>query len=195
MKKKIVLVLLAAGDSRRFGSNKLLSDVNGIPMYRHLAGQIDELAADTFYQKILVTQYQEIADDLGACGYEVVINHKSILGISHSIHLALDQMDDQADAACFAVCDQPWLQGQTIRAFLQEWEDSNKGIGCLAYAGRLGNPAVYSRAYFTELYAIQGDVGGKQILKKYIDDVYLYQVEDQKELVDIDKNACHKDID
>ncbi len=195
MSKKIALVLLAAGDSRRFGGNKLLSDVGGIPMYRHLADQVAALPGDLFCQKILVTQYPEIAEDLESSGYEVVENTQSCLGISHSIHLALDHLHKQTDAACFAVCDQPWLRGETIQAFLKQWKHSDKGIGCLGYKDRLGNPGVYSRNYFTELYALSGDVGGKQVLSRHQDDVYLYMVENEKELTDIDKNACHRDGD
>ena len=33
---KLGLIMLAAGNSRRFGSNKLLYSVDGMPMYRHI---------------------------------------------------------------------------------------------------------------------------------------------------------------
>ena len=33
---KIALIMLAAGNSRRFGSNKLLYEIEGKPMYRHM---------------------------------------------------------------------------------------------------------------------------------------------------------------
>ena len=33
---KIALIMLAAGNSRRFGSNKLLYEIEGKPMYRHI---------------------------------------------------------------------------------------------------------------------------------------------------------------
>ncbi|MGL5437887.1 MAG: nucleotidyltransferase family protein [Lachnospiraceae bacterium] len=195
MKKKITLVLLAAGDSRRFGGNKLLSNFHGMPMYRHLVTQIETIPETLFCQKILVTQYPEIASDLENYGYETVINTQSTIGISHSIHLALDHLHDQADAICFAVCDQPWLQGKTIEAFLSAWLLSNKGIGCLSHQQRLGNPAVFTRIYIPELYSLTGDIGGKKILKRHIEDTYLYNVQDKKELLDIDKNTCHNDTD
>ena len=35
----IDLILLAAGNSRRFGSNKLLYEVDGKPMYAHMPGE------------------------------------------------------------------------------------------------------------------------------------------------------------
>lgn len=33
---KLGLIMLAAGNSRRFGSNKLLYRIDGMPMYRHI---------------------------------------------------------------------------------------------------------------------------------------------------------------
>ena len=33
---KLGLIMLAAGNSRRFGSTKLLYGIDGMPMYRHI---------------------------------------------------------------------------------------------------------------------------------------------------------------
>lgn len=192
--KKLALVLLAAGNSRRYGGNKLLSYVDGKPMYRCLADQLAQLK-DCFTRKILVTRYDAIAADLGRQGYVTVRNTEVWRGISHSIYLALNQVTDDIDAVCFAVCDQPWLRGTTVEAFLKGWQVSGKGIGCLSCQGRTGNPAVFSRLYFPELLALTGDVGGKTVLKKHLDDVFFYEINNKKELLDIDKNTCHQEGD
>lgn len=183
---KIVLVLLAAGDSRRFHGNKLLSMFQGKQMYRHFVEQVGAMPERCFYRKILVTQYQTIAEDLETEGYEVIINHDSRLGISHSIHLALEAMDGEEDAVCFAVCDQPWLRKETITELLTAYESSGKGLACLSHKGDFGNPAVFARKYEKELLALEGDVGGKRVLRKNLEDLCLHEVRDGKELVDID---------
>lgn len=199
----VALVLLAAGDSRRFHGNKLLSIFQGKAMYRHIVDQVSQLPEGFFCRKILVTQYPEIAEDLGNEGYEVVENHESHLGISHSIHLALKTLGTpagsaelaepaelavaaEADAVCFAVCDQPWLRRATIEALFETWEKSGQGLACLCHQGNFGNPAVFERQYWAELMELQGDVGGKRVLRRHLDDLCLCEVEDGKELVDID---------
>lgn len=187
--KCVALVLLAAGDSRRFHGNKLLCTFQGKAMYRHITDQAAQLPEGFFQKKILVTQYPEIAKDLAGKGYEVVMNHDSQLGISHSIHLALQalgQPEPEVDAACFAVCDQPWLRKETIEALLSAWEESGQGLACLCHQGDFGNPAIFARKYWGELLALRGDVGGKRVLRMHLDDLCLYEVEDGKELVDID---------
>ncbi|MBS6645781.1 MAG: nucleotidyltransferase family protein [Clostridiaceae bacterium] len=183
---RLSLVLLAAGSSRRFQGNKLLYHFSGKPMYRHMIDQLEELPESLFEQKIVVTQYREIAEDLEKDGFEAVYNYDTDLGISHSIHLAFPVLRESVDAVCFAVCDQPYLKGKTLLAFLKDWQQSGKGIGCLTHQGEFGNPAVFSMKYREELLALTGDVGGRRVIRKHLSDLFLYEVEDGKELVDID---------
>lgn len=188
--KHVALVLLAAGDSRRYHGNKLLGLFQGKMMYHHIVEQVALLPAHVFCRKILVTQYAEIAQDLGQNGYEVIENCDSNLGISHSIHLALRALDaiaeNRVDAVCFAVCDQPWLRKETIEKLLGQWATSGCGMACLCHQGEFGNPAVFAKEYWTELMELSGDVGGRRVLRRHLDDLYLCEVEDGKELVDID---------
>lgn len=197
---KLALILLAAGDSRRFGGNKLLTPFRGRPMYQYIAEEVEKLPEDLFFEKMVVTQYEEIEKDLGERGYRTVLNRESTLGISHSIHLALRALEEkygsdrkkdgetdfQELAFCFAVCDQPYLKADTIEGLVKGWQNSGKGIGCLCNMGEFGNPAVFSVKYRDELLALQGDVGGKRVLRRHIDDLYLHEVDDGLELVDID---------
>ena len=70
---KISLILLAAGDSRRFGSNKLLYELHGKPMYRYSVDEVAKLDTTVFAEKIVVSQYDEILDTLSREGYLTVI--------------------------------------------------------------------------------------------------------------------------
>lgn len=183
---KLALILLAAGDSRRFNGNKLLHEFYGKPMHRYMIEAVDKLPEALFDRKLVVTQYQEIMDFLKDRGYEIVVNRESSLGISHSIHLALKALENEETDFCFAVCDQPYLKAATIKDLVKGWRDSGKGIGCLCNMGELGNPAIFSGPYREELLALEGDVGGKRVIRKHIEDLYLHEVLDGLELVDID---------
>ncbi len=183
---KIVLVLLAAGDSRRFGGNKLLASVNGRPMYRHLAQELLAIPGEHFYRKLVVSQYQQILTDLGRHGFEPIENKNSGLGISHSIHLALERMDGKEDGVCFAVCDQPWLRGQTILDMIAGWKLSGKGMACLSCQGVDGNPALFARRYEPELMMLTGDRGGRAVIRCHSGDLYRHETSSPRELEDID---------
>lgn len=183
----LTLVLLAAGNSVRFEGNKLLYRYHGKPMYQHLIEQIDLLPEDIFMEKLVVTQYVEIKDALEAVGYRVIMNDHSEWGISSSIHLAVKGMKYQQSAICFAVCDQPHLKAATMESFIRGYEQSRKGIGCLCSMGELGNPAIFSSVYREALLQLQGDMGGRRIIRQHIDDLYLHEVADSRELFDIDE--------
>lgn len=194
---KLALVLLAAGDSKRFDGNKLLTPFHGKPMYQYIVEEVETLPENLFFIKIAVTQYREIMQDLKHRGYLVVENRESSLGISHSIHLALGALEElvmqtaggageEPVSYCFAVCDQPYLKAGTIKGLIRGWSESRRGIGCLCNMGEFGNPAIFSSRYREELLALEGDVGGKRVLRRHIDDLYLHEVDDGLELVDID---------
>lgn len=182
------LVMLAAGNSERFGENKLLYPVNGKPMYEHLADQVNGLAENVFQKKIVVTQYPELAEHMKKRGFQVCLNDQPELGISHSVHLGVEEAWKwEPDAAIgFAVSDQPYLRGSTLEMLIRQWKASGKGIGALAYHGEIGNPVVFAEKYRKELMELTGDKGGKRVVKRHMDDLYLMEVEDAEELRDLD---------
>lgn len=190
----IILVLLAAGDSRRFGENKLLYMLEGKPMYEHIADTIGKLPDKQWKEKIIVTQYKKIMENMKEWGYHIIENTESNLGISHSIHLAIEKIQLMYQtgviyrpyAICFIVCDQPYLRSATIETFVKGYVKSRKGIGCLCFHGERGNPVIFSDKYEEELLLLAGDVGGKKVLQSHMEDVYFYEVENFKELEDID---------
>ena len=186
---RIHLILLAAGNSRRFGGNKLLSLFNGKPMYQHLTDRLQKLDLPFLGEKIIVSQYEEILNEGKAKSYRTVENLHPEYGISHSIYLGLHTLmehgAEKEDAVCFFVCDQPYLRRNTIQQFLEGYQLSGKGIGCVGNGERLGNPVAFQMRYAEELLTLTGETGGKAVVKKHLGDVYIYQVE-KMELEDID---------
>lgn len=207
---KPALVLLAAGDSRRFCGNKLLFEWEGKPLYRHFPDRLEKLEKKSgllFSRKIVVTQYGEIAEEMGRRGYRIAENKESFLGISHSIRLGLEELlrhgvpaegislesgQDRLPPVCFAVCDQPYLSAETVREFLESYERSGLGIGCLSFRGRRGNPCVFGPGYLPELMALSGDTGGRQVMRLHPEDLYLHEIRDGRELEDIDERPVSR---
>jgi Uncharacterized MobA-related protein len=179
---KINLILLAAGNSTRFNGNKLLEVVNEKPMYMNVVEKVLKLK---FNKIILVTQYKEIKEALLNYPIEVVMNNKSELGISHSIKLGIN-IDLEADAYMFMVCDQPFISLESIKALIDSFIKSNKGMACAHNDGNLGNPAIFSSKYKEELLNLKGDVGGKVVMKKHLEDLEKVEISNETELMDID---------
>lgn len=176
------VIVLAAGSGSRFGGNKLLAPVDGIPMFEHTIRRIRDIE---FEHKIVVTRYREIVCALNGSGIQPIENREPELGISRSISLGLAALPGDSESCMFLVCDQPWLSEDTITGLIRKYRESGKGIGAAASCGEAGNPVIFSKKYYAELAALTGDRGGKRVLTAHPEDVVLYET-DGRELRDVD---------
>lgn len=174
------LIILAAGNSVRFGSKKLLHRIGDRKMYEYTLGAAHRTGLET----AVVTQYQEIAEASEKLGFKTVINNAPELGISHSVKLGAELFRNK-DALIFAVCDQPYLKPETILNLLNEFERSPLTIARLTDGTRPGNPVIFDKRYIKELLALRGDTGGRAVIKAHPDEVLLVKA-DARELTDID---------
>ncbi|MBQ9272330.1 MAG: putative selenium-dependent hydroxylase accessory protein YqeC, partial [Mogibacterium sp.] len=166
----IAVILEAAGNSTRFGSNKLLHAMeDGRPM---ISGILEAVRPLYVYKKILVTQYEEVASL--APDFDVVINGRPDLGISHSMQLGIGAAGD-ADAYMFCVCDQPYIKTGTLESMIEEYKKGTAGIISLSWKGKMCNPKIFSSRYRDELMALTGDTGGRQIIGDHIDELTLIE--------------------
>lgn len=147
------LIFLAAGNSTRFGSNKLLYRLNGKCMYRYglevVAALWQKGLLDTI---VIVTQYEEIIYDIEAHFpyMKTVNNPHPEAGISGSIRLGVEKLIELEEKcgktgsrkrARLYVCsgDQPYLTRESLENMVETWEVSKKGILVSENAGRMGN--------------------------------------------------------
>ena len=185
---KLALIMLAAGNSRRFGSNKLMYEVDGVPMYQRALRLLQKAAERIPDSRIVVVtqpQYSEIIDVVKETGAEVLFNPKPERGIASSMQIGLEIAKD-ADACLFTVSDQPWLTAETIIALYDAFQSENKGMACTVWGEKTGNPCIFSKKYYRKLMEITGDKGGKQIIKRYPEDVTYLKISDEREQQDVD---------
>ena len=185
---KLGLIYLASGFSRRFGGNKLLASFQGAPLFTYGLKHLQEAAAQLTPQVActvrVITQYEEIIQYCKECDIDVCFNGQAQEGMAASIRLGVRQGKDQ-DGWAFFAADQPFLDSQTIASFLQDFKDSGKTLGTVTTGMRQGSPAVFLSMHREELLALQGDIGGRNILRRYQEKVYRFSVPDAK-LIDID---------
>lgn len=176
----IAIVLLAAGRGSRYGSNKLVADINGRRMFEHAIAATRDLPG----HKVIVTGYDEIGDYAVLRGFSSMYNKQPELGISVSMKLGLSAVRD-SKAVIFAVSDQPGLTKETFTKLIQGYAASDKNLAAMGVGDEPGNPCIFSRKYYTELEALTGDVGGKKVIKRHMDDLVIIEASDD-ELADVD---------
>lgn len=175
-------VLLASGQGRRFGSNKLLTLVEGIPLYRRA---MDTLAGAGLDRLAVCSPYEEILTAGERLGFLPLRNDHAAEGIAASVRLGLSAMDD-LDGVLFSVCDQPFLTTKSIIKLLDCFSESKTAVCALSWQGRRGNPVVFPRDLFGELSALTGDVGGGAVLRRHPQRLTLVEACSPRELEDVD---------
>lgn len=185
---KIAAVILAAGLSTRFGSQKLLHPVEGKPMLAHT---LDALAELDFYTRICVLSNATAALSalVQAANFAVCHNPAPKQGLSQSVKrgLAAACAKGDLDGILFAVGDQPYLQRQSIARLLEAFHAHPQHIVALAKNGRRGNPVLFPQSLFFELEGIAGDCGGSMVIKKHPERLLLCEAGEARELIDMDK--------
>ena len=200
----IHIIYMAAGNSRRFGSNKLFYELDGKPMYRHLLERLIEIKDR--YNKLKNAESNNPVIDI-----TVVTRYREILDYCSSIpdcHAVLSPDSEKAgimavqeqkktgmqDYYMFAVADQPYLKSQSMIKLIDKVLE-NKGNKRLVFSLRcgnaVGNPCVFHSSLIPQLLSLEGDKGGRSVAKKY-DCVYV-DIADERELMDIDtlSNSKH----
>lgn len=182
------LILLAAGSARRFGSNKLLRPVNGKPLYAHglaalLAASKMRPAADV----TVVSRTPEILAAARAAGAKAVESPLSEQGLSFTIKAALDALEPLAegDYLLFAVADQPYLTAASVAALLEKAAPPIRGA-TLCFGEKVGSPTLFSASLAKDLRALEGDRGGRSVLRALGGECLRVQAESARELEDID---------
>ena len=185
---KLFMIILAAGNSSRFGYNKLFFRIGQKAMYERTIERMRAISLSGCETKIyMVSQYKELLEGIKSDA-EGIYNPYPQYGISYSIKLAIDKIKEkmkEEDVVMFSVCDQPYMRTDSLFGLIEGFIASHRGIGCPGTGQMLGNPVLFRKKYLEELYALEGDCGGKRVVRKHLEDVWMCEVS-EKELEDLD---------
>ena len=136
------ILYLAGGNSRRFGENKLLYELEGKPLYRYGLDMLSSLIQTRDDCTLtVVSRYDEVLDGAQACGVRAVYSPESEKGQSYTIRAGLDALDvREGDFVVSVVADQPYLTADTVAKLL---DAARPGVVCarVGFGERRGNPA------------------------------------------------------
>lgn len=186
----VTAVLLAAGLSKRFGGDqpKQLHSFRGQPLVRRMATL---LAASQAAEIVVVLGHRadEVGQALNGLPVRRVLNRDFALGQASSVVAGLESLAGDQKGALFVPCDQPLLTTEVVDSLISAFETEEASIIAPAFEGRRGAPTLFGRRFFPQLRALEGDTGGREILKRHRDELLLVPVEDPKLLRDADTLA------
>lgn len=179
---RIGAVLMASGSGSRFGSNKLLREIRGVPMIRRAFAAAP---ARLFDRAMVVSSHPEILALAEERGYDAVPNPQAAEGQSASLRLGLSRLLDM-DGVLFAVCDQPWLRVESVERLVEAFRARPDRICALSWQGRRGSPVIFPSDTFPDLLALTGDRGGREVIRANPARLILVEAGGPEELRDVD---------
>ena len=177
----VTAIVLAAGESTRFGTCKQLAIIDGKPLLQHV---LDNLRSSTISDIIVVLGAceREIRDAVDFGAAQVIVNADYKEGISTSIQAGLRVIE--TNAAMFVLGDQPFVAPRTLDKLADEYRRTRAKAVIPTHDGVRGNPVIIDRSLFAEMMAVRGDVGFRAVLGNH--PVTNLAVDDRGVVTDID---------
>lgn len=182
-------VVLAAGTSSRYGgANKLLEPIDGDPLVVHA---VRALSASSVDGTTVVVGYEaaRVREALADLAVDVRVNQAFEAGQSTSVATGVEAAREHgADAVVFALGDMPDVAVQSVETLLAAYRSGEGDALAAAYEGTRGNPVLFDSRFFDDLATIDGDVGGREILRTE-PTAAVIETDDPGVLRDIDRPA------
>jgi molybdenum cofactor cytidylyltransferase len=180
-------ILLAAGESRRFeAGNKLLAEIDGIPIVRHAA---ETLLATGLDGPVVILGYEAAAvrdalEGTKTAALDFRVNEDYAAGQSTSVAagVAAARARDW-DAAVFALGDMPAVDPASVERVVTAYREGAGTVVAPAHEGVRGNPVLFDSHHFDALASVSGDRGGREL------------VESEGTLVEVDDPGVRRDVD
>jgi molybdate transport repressor ModE-like protein len=179
---KLGCVVMASGEARRFGRQKLLEPLCGRSV---LFRTLDALGSDRI-EVVVASRWEEVRQACEARGVRSACPAGPLQ--SDTIHCGMQALGDRA-AYLFVQGDQPLLRSSSVDALLDAFALDPRCVVRLSWQGRQGSPVLFPWEFAGCLQALKGDVGGGEIVRRNPDfAALLHSVEASSafELEDVD---------
>ena len=184
-------IILASGFSRRMEDEKLLLEVDGLPMVERV---IKTAHVSLLDEIILVYRRDAIKALANHYGVKTVLNPHAEKGQSEAVKLGVAQAPSNSDGYMFFVGDQPYLTHSTVNRLIDIFNQHTECIIIPLYKGARGNPVIFPASLKSELLSLQGDCGGRTVAERMENMVKLVPIESVLEGADIDTRKVYETI-
>jgi molybdenum cofactor cytidylyltransferase len=185
--RSIAALVLAAGRSSRMGGpNKLLAEIGGRSLVRIA---VEEALASQARPVIVVTGHQRERVEAALAGLPVDFVHNPYFadGLGTSLKTGIAALPAQSDGVIVCLGDMPQVDAAMLNRLIGAI-DPAKGalIAMPTIEGQRGNPVVWSRRFFPDLMAVEGDVGARYLIGRYTEAVAEVPLSGKAALTDVD---------
>lgn len=161
---RLGIVILAAGEARRFGACKQLALFHKKPLLQHVIDAALPLRPSRLV--VMTGKYHEAiaaAKNEGVVtGAELIHNPDWSSGMSSSIRLGCELLADDCDQLLVLLADQVLVTSSELKTLTAQAVGG--GSACAGFSETVGPPAVFSRAWYPNLLTLNAENGAKKLL-------------------------------
>lgn len=184
---RVAALILAAGASVRAGSiNKLLVEIDGVPMVARVA---DAVLTAPVRPVVAVVGHQarEVRAALDGRALTVVENPDHAAGLSTSLKRGLTSLPAEVEGVVVCLGDMPGVSATDIARLVAAFDPAEGRAICVpTHQGKRGNPVLWARRFFPEMLTLSGDVGARHLIGAYAEHVCEVDMGGDGVVVDID---------
>lgn len=182
---KVAAVVLAAGGSTRMGTPKQLLIVRGKPMLRRVSEAVCAIGLEQVV--VVIGAHKDVVmEALDGLPATVVVNEDWLRGLSSSLRAGIGALRPEVEATLVVLADQPALTPELLNTLVDRYRATGAPIVAPVHKGKRGNPVLFDRALFPELMEVEGDRGGRMLLKRHQKELEQVETKDPAVLMDID---------
>lgn len=183
MTQRVQALMLAAGSSERFGSDKRFHKLqDGTPVIVQALRNL-QAAVEHVVLVIKPGETQLFVKFLAAAKKTKIVEAPHAdSGMGASLACGIGHID--ADAVLITLADMPFIQAATIKCVCQALQQH--ALVVPTYLGKPGHPVGFQQEFFAELAELSAEEGGKNVLRRHRDKVKQLVVQDRGIVMDID---------
>lgn len=170
-KNNVGIIILAAGNSSRFGQPKQLLKFEEKTFLRRA---VEAARKSNCFPLIVVlgANFAKINNEIKYLNCEIVFNADWETGMGSSIKTGVEKMlaiAPEIFAVIIALCDQPFIKSEHYDQLIRKYSETKKPIVAGFYNETFGVPVLFDRELFPDLLNLEGDKGAKEIILNNLD--------------------------
>lgn len=177
-------VIMASGLGKRFGGDKLMTELMEKPMIQYIIDATEEL----FDCRVVVTRNKRVEEWCEK--RKITVVYHELPDRNDTVRLGIEKLEaimkNELSGCIFCPADMPFVTRNSLRKIMNLAMDNQEGIVRMSYEGQVGSPVLFGKKYIDSLKNLPKGKGGSEIIKENKDKLYFVEAKDEYELWDMD---------
>lgn len=180
----VSIIILAAGESKRFGSPKQLAKINNNQtLIEYVISNVKKSSvAETI---VVLGAYKDLIAPLMPSDTKIAFNEQFKKGQTSSIKKGLEQISPQSEYFLILPVDISTVSPKTIDRIIYQFKNAKASIGIPTFEGKKGHPPIYDIGLKQEIVNLDDDEPLYLINRKFQEKTVLINVNDPRILINI----------